>query len=97
MDEPKFSLDDFKHWMKNQNEYVYKMSKSNVLIGIMVESKFASMRLKNKIFPEDGDLCELAKDFKDGGGKIIHVDGKSFLIEVNSGTFYIPRQYVRKI
>lgn len=97
MDDSQFSLDDFKNWMKSQGEYVSKMNKRNAVIGVMVESKVVPNKLINKMFPEDGNIFELTKDFKRSGGKIIDVDGKNFLIEVDSGTFYIAKQFIRKM
>ena len=92
-DEPSFSLNfsDFKKWMKNQKETM-----SDEKIGIKVESKVPFKKLMNKINPEEGELEELAKDFKKEGGTILEMDGQTLLVEVGSGSFYIPRSYVRK-
>ena len=46
--------------------------------------------------PESGNLNELAMDFVNNNGIISNIDGKVFLIEVDSGEFYIERHYVRR-
>lgn len=95
MEEPEFSLDDFKTWIKVQEDFDIKMPKEKV-IGAYVESKILSKKLLSKICVEEGELYEVAVDFRRHGGTVIGMDGKSLLIEVNSGTFFIPRQCVRK-
>jgi hypothetical protein len=95
MDEPEFSLDDFKSWMKVQKDFDAKMPKDET-IGAYVEAKIPGKKILSKICVEEGDLYEVASDFRRHGGTVINVDGKSLLVEVNAGTFYIPRQYVRK-
>lgn len=87
-----FSLDEFKNWIKsNGGNYIPGLSRK--LIGSLASPRFSSQKLISKISLEEGDLQQVVKDFKKGG-KIIGVDGKSLLIEVNSGSFYIPKQYV---
>lgn len=94
-EEPSFSLQDFKKWMDNQNDQ--PKSRHAHLIGIHVESKLGTKRLVNKITLAEGDVDELAKEFKRDGGVILEVDEEcNLLIEVDSGTFTIPRYFVRK-
>ena len=90
----KFSLDDFKHWMKTNGDYITQMSKS--LIGTCVESKISSKKMLSRMSLSEGDLKEVAIDFKRNGGKIIGMDGNSLLIEVSCGSFYMPKQSVRR-
>ena len=92
-EEPSFSLNDFRKWMENQNE---EKTLSNDKKGIRVETRIPFKRLVSKINPEEGELMELAKDFRKNGGTILEMDGQTLLIEVDSGTFYISRSYVRK-
>jgi hypothetical protein len=95
-------LENFRKWMKDQQtqpdqEPVKSSeSKSSGLIGLEVESKIPSKRLAKNVDAYDGDLHDLCVEFKTNGGKIKDVDGKTFLIEVNSGTFSIARCFVRK-
>lgn len=94
-EEPSFCLQDFKKWMDNQNDQ--PKSRHAHLIGLHVESKLSIKRLVNKITPDEGDVAELAKEFKSDGGVILEVDEDyNLLIEVESGTFIIPRYFVRK-
>lgn len=90
-----FSPDDFKKWLKQQDsEPASHSKKSRDVIGMTVESKVTSRKLASVMEAEQGDACDLAVDFRENNGVIIDTDGKRFLIEVESGTFFIPRQYV---
>lgn len=95
----KFSLDDFKKWMRNHSDDVpEKMDRKPSAIGVSVESKIGSKKLAETISSDDdSDLYELAIEFRHNGGLVIDVDGKNFLIEVDNGSFWIPRHYVRKV
>jgi translation initiation factor 1 (eIF-1/SUI1) len=87
-----FSLSDFKKWMENQQDAKAKPN----MVGLQVESKVTLKKLLSRIETQDGDLEEVAKDFKKNGGTITEVDGHNVLIEVDSGTFLIQRMYVKK-
>lgn len=91
-----FTTDDFKQWMKLSEKKEEQQKRQNRLVGTSVESKIGTKRLIVNITPKEGNLHELAKDFKTHGGVINDVDGKIFLIEVNSGFFYIPRYLIGK-
>ena len=97
-EEPTFSLNDFKKWMSHQNDEPKKSSHQEHLIGLRVESKLSTKRLINRITPEeDCDVEEMAKNFRRDGGVILEIDDDyNLLIEVDSGTFTIPRFFVRK-
>ena len=91
-----FSLDNFKKWMRKHNDEP-KMGRSyNPLIGVSVESKINARKLCDKIQAEEGDIENLSEDFANNGGRIKEVDDKHFLIEVDTGSFYILRNYVRR-
>jgi len=95
---PTFSFDDFRKWMKDQNDqgdsHIKRPKKS--LIGTIIESKVSLKKLISKMDLDEGDSYEVACDFHENGGTIVQVDGKNFLIEVDSGLFYIRRVYVRR-
>jgi len=91
--EPSFSLNEFKKWMESQREHEVRR---NHQIGTKVESKVSLKKLLEKIEPEEGELYQLAKDFKREGGTLLQMDGQALLVEVNSGTFIISRLFVRK-
>lgn len=89
--EPSFSLNDFRKWMSKQ-KFETKKPK---LRGAIVESKLGLKKLVTKIDPDQGDLYEMARDFKRRGGTILECDGDNILlIEVSSGTFRIPKFFV---
>lgn len=91
------SLDNFKKWMKHQDKEQHCPTvRAKTLIGLNVESKLPIKRLLAKLEAENGKPTSLAREFGVQGGTIIGVDGKRFLIEVNEGSFYIHRCYVRK-
>lgn len=93
-DEPSFALNDFKKWMSNEEEV---NSNKCHLFGIRVESRINSKRLMDKIEIKEGDLTEVVKEFKKYGGIILDTDSdQNFLIEVDSGSFLIPKYLVKK-
>ena len=89
--EPSFSLNDFKKWMDGQSD-----DSARNQIGMKVESKISLKRLMDKIEPEEGDLDEVAKDFKKNGGTLVQMDGQSLQIECDSGNFTISRLFVKR-
>jgi hypothetical protein len=96
-EEPILSLYDFKKWMAHQDDQPTK-KRHDHLIGLKVESKLGTKRLINKITPNEGIVEDLAKEFRRDGGIILEVDDDcNLLIEVESGSFTIPRFFVRKI
>jgi hypothetical protein len=99
MKEPNFSFspEAFKKWMEEYEKKETKKQKKNNLIRIAVESKLGSKRLANHVEPKDGELTELIEDFCQQGGTIYDVRGRDFLIEVNSGFFYVPRFFTKRI
>jgi len=96
----KFSLDDFKKWMESQkddHDEQTQLKRASDLIGVQVESKVSERKLISRMVPEDGEAEDLALDFLAEGGVITDVNGKDFLIEVESGTFYIPQHCIRRL
>lgn len=90
--EPNFSLNDFRNWMSKQKFESVRKSKYR---GHIVESKLSLKRLVTKMDVDQGNLYEMAKDFKRKGGTILECDGDNILlIEVRSGTFRIPKFFV---
>ena len=66
------------------------------MIGLQVESKLKSKRLTKHVDFYDGDIDEITEEFCECGGYITEINDHSFLIEVDSGTFNIPRCFVKK-
>ncbi len=90
--EPSFSLNDFKKWMDSQSDDSMRKHQ----IGTMVESKISLKKLLDRIEPEDGELMELARDFKRNGGTRVQMGGQAFVVEVDSGRFVISRLFVKR-
>lgn len=95
MSNRRFSLDDFKKWMRSQNDETPQMEYKS-LVGVSVEPKVGPKRIAEKMMTDDGNPEDLALEFKELGGTIVGTEGKDFLIEVESGSFCIARNYVRR-
>lgn len=90
--EPNFSLNDFRKWMGKQK---FDSSRKSKYRGCVVESKLSLKRLVTKMDVDQGNLHEMAKDFKRRSGTILECDGDNILlVEVSSGTFRIPKFFV---
>jgi hypothetical protein len=88
-----FSMDSFKKWMETQ---FHEEPIEKEIIGCSVTSKINVEKLIDKMEVEDGDAYELAEEFHQHGGIINEVDKTNLLIEVKSGTFIIPKRYVKR-
>jgi hypothetical protein len=90
--EPNFNLNDFRKWMSKQK---FESSSKSKFRGHIVESKLSLKRLITKMDVDQGDINEMAKDFKHRGGTILECDKDNIiLVEVRSGTFRIPKFFV---
>ena len=89
-----FNFSEFKRWMEHQTDNDDK-TKPN-MIGLQVESKVTFKKLLSRIETQDGEIEEVARDFKKNGGTIKELDGPNFLIEVTSGSFIVHRMYVKR-
>lgn len=102
---PSFSLFEFKNWLSTQGDLsdFFNISSENSadeqpndrFIGHSVIVKVSERKLLEKIETEEGDVNDLVQDLVENGGVIIGSDGKNLLIEVESGSFYLPRFCVR--
>lgn len=89
-----FNLSDFKKWMEHQQDAKARPN----MVGVQVESKIPYKKLVSRIIEsEEGEVIDVAKDFKRNGGTVTDVDGHNFLIEVDSGSFLIHRMYVKRV
>lgn len=84
--------DNFKKWMKSQNDFDARIEQN--LIGSNVETKFSAKRLSKKVTLEDGKLIKVLKEFEHNGGILKEIDGDEYLIQVESGSFYINKKYI---
>lgn len=85
------SFNDFKKWMDKQGDG----STPGHYLGMKVESKICFKRLLDKIEPQEGELHDIARDFRRHGGKLLQTDDQAFLVECASGKFTISRLFVR--
>lgn len=86
-----FNLNDFKKWMDHQQD-----CKTKNIVGIKVESKITYKKLLSRIEAQEGEIEEVAKDFKKNGGTITEVNGHNILIEVDSGNFIIHKMHIKR-
>lgn len=88
MNKDEFYIDEFKNWIKIQT------SSDKCLQGMQVQPKLSYKKLLDNIYPEDGDVEILAKEFKINGGVIAETNGENFLIKVEAGEFFILKTHV---
>lgn len=88
-----FSIDNFKKWIENQNQFDEKIKKK-FPIGEQVRSNVSSRKLINVLQLEDGQLNQVVKDFLRNGGKISSIQKNKYFVEVSKGNFYINKNYV---
>lgn len=89
---PYINPDNFKKWMKSQEEFDPSMECD--LVGIQVETRFGVKRILKKMTVESGRAGKVAKDFVENGGVISEVIGEEYLIKVESGSFLISKNMV---
>ncbi len=99
--EPSFCLHDFKKWMdvqEGQPSMIRLPARKDEWSGAVVFPKLTNTkRLVEKISIEEGDLTEVARDFRRNGGKVISVDQHYLVVEVDAGRFAVPKFFVKKI
>lgn len=84
--------DDFKRWMKSQDDFDSSIKKD--LLGLTAETKLSAKRISKNMTVENGKSSKMAKEFVENGGVVKGVLEKDYLIEVHSGCFYINKKYV---
>lgn len=93
---PQFSLYDFKKWMGHNGVERFGMAGRRKSEGAEVEPRLPLKRFANKMEADEGDIVEMAHEFRDNGGLVIEANGDTFMIKVANGTFRIPRSCVRR-
>jgi hypothetical protein len=89
-----FNLSDFKKWMETQHD---TQPDKNNMIDVKVVPKVTFRKLLTRIDVQDGEVYEVAKDFKKNGGIISDIDGENILIECDTGTFIINRMLCKRL
>ena len=76
------NVNDFKKWMKDQEDQEAMKAEKIDLAGTEVESKVNSRRLVENMWTEEGHEIELALDFRKNGGIVSTVTCRSeFVLE----------------
>lgn len=88
-----FSLSDFKKWMHNQQQ---DQPLQEDLVGIEVEPKIGLKKLLAKMECDEDDPHSVAREFRKHGGTVVDMDGDNLMVEVDSGSFVIARQYIKR-
>lgn len=95
------SLHDFKKWFVEQKDMsdffsigLDRESPYEEYIGKEVRPKVSDTKLLERIETED-DAEVLVDEFIENGGSVLSIEDKKIQIEVESGSFYIPRFCVR--
>lgn len=95
------SLQDFKKWLSEEKDLgdFFNIGRevedpNEKFIGNAARTKVSEQKLMEKIHTED-DAEILVREFVEDGGTVLSVEGKKVQIEVESGTFYVPRFCVK--
>lgn len=96
------SLQDFKNWLSTQKELsdFFNLGLSDQqdpnekYMGKEVYTKVSESKLFERIETED-DAQILVAEFIENGGTVLSIEDKKIQIEVDSGSFYIPRFCVK--
>lgn len=84
--------DDFKRWMKKQD---IKDAEEGVnMVGAIVESKYCGKRIARSITLESGKAGRVVREFVQNGGVVKAVEGNEYLIEVESGSFFLNKKNI---
>lgn len=98
-----FCLEEFEDWLLKQDEQIpmdFNLEKiienknkqlQEDLSGFEVKAKVSREKIDEKIEVVDGDQEDLIEDLLEFGGTILEDKGKQFLIEVDSGSFYLSK------
>src|SRR5688572_18497240 len=95
------SLRDFKNWIAEQKDLseFFNIGReiedpNEKYVGKAVRPKVGEQKMLERIETED-DPESVVREFAEEGGTILAVDGKRVQIEVESGTFFLPRFCVK--
>jgi len=84
--------DNFKRWMRVDEENE-KEKEEVSLVGLRAEAKCCGKKIARNIVLESGRAGRVVREFVQNGGLIKSADGGEYLIEVESGSFYLNRKY----
>lgn len=96
MGRPDIPLNDFKDWLSQQDSFKsFNLKLEEPLsenIGKFVRAKVSEKKLAQRIDDHKGaEPEELIAELLEGGGTIVGDDGKYLVVQVESGTFQMPK------
>lgn len=103
MNNKPMSLNEFKNWLDKQNDLglFFTINRDKIVeddnekyIGNTCRSKVSEKKLLEKI-KTDEDAKQIVREFVEEGGTVLGIEGKNVQIEVESGTFSLPRFCVK--
>lgn len=96
------SVNGFKDWLSVQKDVsdffnigLDRHDESCELIGKFVKARAPKSKLIEKIECDTDDPHSIIDEFLREGGTILEVHNRKFLIEVDSGSFLLPRFFVK--
>ena len=97
----KFSIDGFKKWMSENGglapaKAFEHQEPLDEHIGQWAGSRLSTKKLAAKIEVVSGEAKDIIMDFASDGGTIMEAEEDKFLIEVDSGRFYLPRHCIKR-
>ena len=93
---PQFSMNEFRRWMNENGSSRFAMNGRRKSEGAEVEPRVTMRKFVGKMEAEEGDLVEMARDFRDNGGVVVESNGDCFLVKVECGLFRIARSCVKR-
>lgn len=97
-----YSVNDFKHWLSQQQDVskffsigLDRIDEEDELVGKRVKARVSANKLLEKIECDEDDPQSLLADFLKSGGSILESKDKRYLIEVESGSFSLPKFCVK--
>lgn len=88
----RLNTDDFKRWMKRHE--CDDADASPDVVGMRAEARFCGKKTARNIVLESGKAGRVVREFVQNGGIVKSVDGEEYLVEVDSGSFYINKRGV---
>lgn len=81
---------DFKKWMKKHDD----AEDEATVVGSVVEARYCGKKTARSVVLESGSAGRVVREFVKNGGTVKAVDGDEYLVEVDSGSFYINKRNV---
>lgn len=102
LENDELDINRFKKWLDHNNLSKIKMEESNIKTNtssqdVVPRLGLERLVLKIKEHNQLGEVmsCDIAKTFKENGGKILKTEGSNFFIESKEYKFYLPKMYVK--